>query len=445
MRSDAGGSQERSDLSAELQNEFATLKRRRFIWICLIFSAVGSILMTVHIWALGKEAWHTVIVAIPCQVAFIGSILVVRITGSVEKGAWVAVVSLCVGVFSLALEQGGLLSHAAPILLVGPAMAAFFINVRATLGVSIVCAGFLIALYFLRSHGMIDERLLLTGDLRALVTAFVLVTILLCIGLINALFLETNERIQQKLIDVSHEAQAANAAKDRFVATMSHEIRTPLNGVTGMSELLLQTDLTDQQRRWALMVGYSARSLSTILDDVLDVSRLGSGTFEIVIAPFRMETLCTTSLGMVEPLARDKGLALTCELDPGVAPGYVGDQARIRQILLNLIGNALKFTDRGEVALKVATDDQGVAFSVRDTGPGIAAKDHEAIFERFHQIDQNNHRQYGGTGLGLAISRELAYLMGGDITLESELGAGSTFTLRIPLRIDLSHTDAPAA
>ncbi|MEM6558139.1 MAG: ATP-binding protein, partial [Pseudomonadota bacterium] len=280
------------------------------------------------------------------------------------------------------------------------------------------------------------ETLLLTGDLRALVTAIVLVSVLLCIGLINALFLRANMQIQTRLTEASMEAKRANAAKDRFVSTLSHEIRTPLNGVAGMSQLLLQSDLSPEQERWARMISDSTRNLTAILDDVLDASRLGTGTFEIVDAPFDLADLCISTREMVDVLAGDKGLAIGVEVEPGLSPRYIGDVARIRQILLNLLGNAVKFTDQGSVELRVRKDRNGLAFSVSDTGPGIAPEDQERIFERFHQSRGAAGHKRGGTGLGLAISRDLAHLMGGEITVESAPGAGSVFTFTAPLTPD---------
>ncbi|MBY8976575.1 hypothetical protein KHP62_12200 [Rhodobacteraceae bacterium NNCM2] len=424
-------------LPENVREEIDEIRRDGFILVCSIFSAVGLLLICIDFWSLGPQAWNTAIYTVPSLVLFFSSIPVLWLTGSIERAASLAITALCVGVFIHAYSHGGLMSPAVPILMVAPSLAAFFVSALAAIIVSLGCAAYLVLLYALSFYGLVDMSLKIAHP-QTFVMAVVLTSVLLCIGLINTMFLKTNKRIQDQLTETSVQAMSANAAKDQFVATMSHEIRTPLNGVTGMTQLLLKSGLNDKQLSWAEMISASANSLSVILDDVLDISRLQAGALEISAEPFDLDALCRSSIGMVEVLARDKGLEISSHVSADAKGRYMGDPLRIRQILLNLIGNAVKFTDEGSVTLDVTKTDGKLSFSVTDTGMGISVRDQELIFERFMQSDQSDSRRHGGTGLGLAISRDLARLMDGEITVTSEPGMGSTFTFRVTLPADTS-------
>jgi len=246
---------------------------------------------------------------------------------------------------------------------------------------------------------------------------------------------------KERAEELAVKAQAANLAKSEFLANMSHEIRTPMNGILGMAELLLDSPLTPRQRQYAEIVNGSGRALLNVINDILDYSKIEAGMLATETVPFDLASVLRQVFELLRPRAQEKGLEFVLRYADDLPRAFLGDPGRIRQIVLNLAGNAIKFTEQGHVSVVVSCPEYGlsdalVRVAVEDTGVGIPEHIQARLFEKFSQADPSTTRRYGGTGLGLAICKRLAALMGGTVGVTSNAGRGSTFWFTVNLQLD---------
>ncbi len=271
---------------------------------------------------------------------------------------------------------------------------------------------------------------LLAWHMTALMAALVLGALLLAHLLHHLL---ARRRVEEALHKTSRAAVVAAKAKAAFLANMSHELRTPMTGVLGMADLLMGTQLDQEQTRMLSTMRASARTLLTVLNDVLDFSKIEAGQLELEHIDFDLREVTGDAVRLLTPAASEKGLTVTTDIDPACPRWVLGDPSRLQQVLFNLIGNAIKFTDHGGVTVRLRPAGEGIAFAVEDTGIGISPEAMARLFTPFSQADTSTTRRYGGTGLGLAISKRLVALMGGAVTAKSKQGAGSTFSFTLVL------------
>ena len=347
---------------------------------------------------------------------------------------------IIVGIAASAIpDNTGINSSLLLILIAGILLNGFISDWRWVLIYSGMSLLFIVLLYMntLGSAGFSEADWAVRTQQRAIQAglAVILVSVIVCLFTVNLhrLFATLEEKVE--------ETRRAEAAKSHFLANMSHELRTPLNGVIGMTQLLLRTNLDANQRQYAEIVNGCSKGLVAIINDVLDISKLDAGKVVLQHEGFDLKQMLDDLIDMHRPSALAKSLVLDLDWDEAAPRRYYTDESRLRQIMNNLVGNAVKFTDRGHVNVRVSvravdTSRMMVSFMVRDTGIGIPPEFQSRVFERFEQVDNTSTSMFQGTGLGLAICRDLVRVFGGELRLASEQGRGTTFAFAIPMQID---------
>ncbi len=386
------------------------------------------------------------IIAIIVPLVFLVCPFLIARTSRVRGVAWFFLAFSYVGIVAVAIIAGGMFSRSALFLLPWAVMATLFLGWKEGVGAAVIVVCTYLALYFMR--GMIAPSVYeMSIDVLShwLLVGLSMTLVMLIVG--AAIFQREMEHAAIKLCEARSEAESANRAKSDFLAMMSHEIRTPMNGVLGMAEMLEDTELTDQQRLYAETISNSGASLMTVINDILDLSKIEAGHISLTNKPFTLRSFIEQISMLFKLRANQQQLDLIIELDENLPDHISGDAGRIRQILINLIGNALKFTEKGHIKLKVSgaamAGDVELSFVVEDTGIGIPEDKIDDIFRKFKQVEGTTTRRFDGAGLGLAISRQLAHAMGGDITAQSVCGEGCTFTFNVTLPIAAAIPSSP--
>lgn len=425
-------------VSCELNALIERRRGERLTLICRWVAVAGAVLACINFLEYGEASYLGLSLAAPSILAVFLAPLILRSGArwATRATAWVTIVFGYLAIFSVVATQEGVLATALAIIVIGPGFAASFLSVADTQRAAALGVGLTLLTYALQKHGLVGDEYASLEGWRGVPEVAGIVAIMFCTTLVNTQFVQSFHAIRRRLEAATVAAEAANTAKSQFLATMSHEMRTPLNGVAGMTEVLAHTNLNSDQREMVQVIKRSAIALNDVFEDVLDFSQMEKGRLSLALEPFEVADLAdlvtTVARARSAPDAGD--VRISVEIAEDVAARYVGDYDRIAQILINLMDNALKFTEQGEIRLSIERDLLDLRFRVADTGAGVPSEKLDMIFERFTQIDQSDRRLRGGSGLGLSISRQLARLMGGDVEAESRLGEGSTFTLSLPLQ-----------
>lgn len=387
-------------------------------------------------------------------ISVLTSIFVVLITFKLRSSknftAFAALYSFLalVGIAATAIPDGtGIKTAMLPLLVAGAVINGFISGWRMVIAYAFVSILLVWTLHMITTNQPVpttlDPELYMTRNFMRAVQATIAFSL---VSTVLAMFSVTMHHIFRLLEKNIQLAQEADLAKSNFLANMSHELRTPLNGVIGMSGLLMKTDMTKTQREYVEIINGCSAGLVTIINDVLDLSKLDSGKAQFTYAPFNLRDMLSSLIALNQPAALDKDLQLELYWTEGAPERIIGDESRLRQVTNNLIGNAVKFTLEGRIDVMVqsrplADDHCELCLFVRDTGVGIAEDDLDRVFSRFEQVDNRLSSGTTGTGLGLSITKGLIEGMGGRVHVQSLLGQGTVFTVQLPVRIDRRAAD----
>ena len=426
----------------ELQDadHLALARKRALIVFCLLGGVIGFTSGLQSLIAGELAGRLQVLLALPGPLVLLAALWFLRRGHDTERTAIVVLVYAYVLIFANGLSAGAMIAHSSFFLVGWAAITTLMFGWRGAgiaIGATLAQFAILIALQDRipppmnsLAPGVLDEWI-------ALGLSFAL--LLICLG--AAVFAQQMETAGKRLAEARHAAEAADRAKSEFLANMSHEIRTPMNGVMGMAELLSATDLDARQRMFADVIVKSGNALITVINDILDFSKLDSGHMTLDPAPFNLAELVEDAATLFASRCAEKDLELIVRVDPALPHQLVGDSGRLRQVMSNLIGNAVKFTENGHIVIDVEGAESAdkatcrLTFAITDTGIGIAPEKQRLLFRKFSQVDGSASRKHQGTGLGLAISAALVHLMGGEIGVDSEEGKGSTFAFTITLPV----------
>lgn len=391
-------------------------------------------------------------ISVAAVVAVVSTTQLLRWTKRFSGFALFYSVLMIAAIAGTAIPDGtGINSSMLPLLVAGAFITGFISGWRMMLGYAAVASGLIWYLYFMSSNMPPPSGMNPADYYPRIFMRAVQASIALCItSTALAVFSISMNRLFSLLEKNIELAKQADFAKSNFLANMSHELRTPLNGVIGMASLLKRTNMTPTQTKYVDIIDGCSTGLVTIINDVLDLSKLDSGKAEFSFAPFNFKDMLVALIALNRPAAIDKGLALDLHWPEGMAERIISDESRLRQIANNLIGNAVKFTSTGRIDVMLQSRPikgrdglTEICLFVRDTGRGIPDEDMSRVFNRFEQVDNRLSSKTSGTGLGLSITRNLIKGMGGQIHVQSRVGEGTVFTVQLPVRIDRRSIDRP--